>query len=85
MPEEPTSSHATHRRGSSRIIALICWIFSGASILASLAAIVILEDKGTGIFLGLIAAGICRILLGEVVPRYEKRANAEANSKDTSP
>ncbi len=85
MPEEPTSSQATKSRGSSGVIALICWILSGASILASLAAIVILEDKGTGIFLGLIAAGVCRILLGEVIPRYEQRANAEANSKDTSP
>ena len=57
------------------MIALVCWIFSGASILASLAAIAILENKSTGIFLGLISAALCRILLGEVVPRFEQKAH----------
>ena len=74
MPEPSTSSETPRKRSSARAIALICWIFSGASILASLAAIVVLENKSTGIFLGLISAGLCRILLGEVVPRFEQKA-----------
>ena len=81
MSEPSTSSNTPQKRSSARAVALICWIFSGASILASLAAIVLLENKSTGIFLGLISAGLCRILLGEVVPRFEKKAH-QAETQD---
>lgn len=75
MSEQSSSPEAPVKKRYARAIALTCWIFSGGSILASLAAIVLLEDKSTGIFLGLLSAALCRILLGEVIPRFEAKAH----------
>ena len=58
---------------SSRLIPRICWVISGLAILGSLAWIAFAEDKGTGIFLGLAAVALSRVLLGDVGRWHEER------------
>ncbi|MCH2162649.1 MAG: hypothetical protein MK085_12355 [Phycisphaerales bacterium] len=48
-------------------------MISGLAILGSLAWITFAQDKGTGIFLGLVAVALSRILLGDIGRWYEER------------
>lgn len=66
-------NHQEPNRPPSRLIPRICWVISGLAILVSLGWIAFAEDKGTGIFLGLAAVALSRVLLGDVGRWHEER------------
>ena len=69
----PIQNNGEPKRPPSRLIPRICWVISGLSILGSLVWIAFAEDKGTGIFLGLAAVALSRVLLGDVGRWHEER------------
>ena len=71
--EPPSSDSPQDPPPPSRLVPRLCWVISGLSILGSLAWITFSEDKSTGIFLGLAAVALSRVLLGDVGRWYEER------------
>ena len=76
-PDPSTSDSPQDPPPPSRLVPRLCWVISGLAILGSLAWITFSEDKSTGIFLGLAAVALSRVLLGDVGRWYEER-NATA-------
>ena len=70
---EPSSSESPKGPPPSRLIPRLCWVISGLAILGSLGWITFSEDKSTGIFLGLAAVALSRVLMGDVGRWYEER------------
>ena len=68
------------RSPRSRLVPRLCWAVSGLSLLFALGWIAFHEDKSFGIFLGLIAMVLTRILVGDVA-RWHEEAAAEDASK----
>ena len=65
----------------SRLVPRLCWLASAAGIAFSLVWIAVAEDKGPGIFSGLVAVAIARILLGDVA-RWHEEEDAERRNAD---
>lgn len=59
-------------RRRSRLVPRLCWFASAAAIAFALAWIAFAENKGPGIFSGLVAVAIARILLGDVARWHEE-------------
>ena len=72
-PEPPSSDSPQAQPPPSRLVPRLCWVISGLAILGSLGWITFSEDKSTGIFLGLAAVALSRVLLGDVSRWYEER------------
>ena len=66
----------TPGRRLSRLVPRLCWTASGLSLLFALGWIAFSEDKSFGIFLGIVALVITRILVGDVA-RWHEEATAE--------
>lgn len=56
----------------SRLVPRLCWFASAAAIGGALVWIAIAEDKGPGIFGGIVAVAIARILLGDIARWHEE-------------
>lgn len=78
MSQEPPSPP---RR--SRLVPRLCWFVSAAAIAFSLIWIAVAEDKGPGIFSGLVAVAIARILLGDIA-RWHEEEDGEQRHADRS-
>ena len=78
MSQEPPS-----RPRRSRLVPRLCWCASAAGIAFALVWIAVAEDKSPGIFSGLVAVAIARILLGDVA-RWHEEENAERRNADRS-
>jgi hypothetical protein len=65
----------------SRLVPRLCWIASATAIAFALVWIAVAEDKGPGIFSGLVAVAIARILLGDVA-RWHEEEDAERRKAD---
>ena len=68
----------------SRLLPRLCWVISGAALLASLAWIAFGKDKGLGILLGVMAIVVNRILLGDIARNHEQNA-VEADHSRSEP
>ncbi len=68
------------RSPRSRVVPRLCWAVSGLSLLFALGWIAFHEDKSFGIFLGIIAMVLTRILVGDVA-RWHEEAAADESSK----
>ena len=79
----PIQNHHESKRPPSRLIPRICWVISGLAILGSLVWIAFAENKGTGIFLGLAAVALSRVLLGDVGRWHEERHAASRRNQPT--
>ncbi len=64
----------TAARPRSRLLPRACWAVSGLSLLFALGWIALAEDKSLGIFFGIVAMVITRILLGDVARWHEEKA-----------
>ncbi len=67
----------------SRLVPRLCWCVSAAGIAFALVWIAVAEDKSPGIFSGLVAVAIGRILLGDVA-RWHEEEDAERRNADRS-
>lgn len=65
---------AERPRTRSRLVPRICWAVSGLSLLFALGWIALHEDKSIGIFLGIVAMVVTRVLVGDVARWHEEAA-----------